>query len=337
MSEVLTEAGAAARPPAPPASRALGPAGRLALLAALLAVSAVAFMLVAPKGSWAFLLPFRAERMAALAVVGAAVGVATLLFQTVTGNRILTPSIMGFDALYGLFQTGLVFFFGGLGFAMLDARLKFLAETAIMAGAAALLLGLLLGRGRQDLHRMLLVGVILGTFFRSLSGLLQRLMDPNEFAVVQGATFASFSKVRGDLLAIAALVAVLGIAAAWRRRHALDVLALGRAAAIGLGVDYDRLCRLSLVAVALLVSAATALVGPVAFFGLLVASLAHLAARSAHHGHLIPAAAMIGATVLIAGQTVFERVLGLQATLSVAIEFIGGLLFLFLLLRSRPA
>lgn len=329
--------------PAAPAGRSFAlpalsrPGERLALLALLLLLSAAAFMLVAPKGSWAFLLPFRGERVAALAVVGASVGVSTLLFQTVTGNRILTPSILGFDALYVLFQTGLVFFLGGLGFAMIDARLKFLAETAVMAGVGVALLGLLLGRGRHDLHRMLLVGVILGTFFRSLSSLLQRLIDPNQFAVVQGASFASFSKVRGELLLVATLIAALALLAIWRHRHALDVLALGRPAAIGLGVDHDRLCRRALAVVALLVSAATALVGPVAFFGLLVASLAHLVARSAHHAHLIPAAAMIGAIILIAGQTVFERLLGLQATLSVVIEFAGGLLFLFLLLRRRPA
>lgn len=131
---------------------------RLALLALLLLLSALAFLLMAPKGSWAFLLPFRGQRLAALAVVGTSVGVATLLFQTVTGNRILTPSIMGFDALYALFQTALVFFLGGIGFAMIDARLKFLAETAVMAGVAMALLGLLLGRGRHDLYRMLLVG-----------------------------------------------------------------------------------------------------------------------------------------------------------------------------------
>ena len=74
--------------PLPALSR---PGARLALLALLLLVSAVAFLLVAPKGSWAFLLPFRGARLGALAVVGASDGVSTLLFQTVKGNRILTP------------------------------------------------------------------------------------------------------------------------------------------------------------------------------------------------------------------------------------------------------
>ncbi|MBB5221837.1 iron complex transport system permease protein [Amaricoccus macauensis] len=313
------------------------PRRRLALLAALTLLAALAFMLVAPQGNWSFLLGFRGERLAALALVGASVGVATVLFQTVAGNRILTPSIMGFDALYGLFQTGLVFLLGGVGYAALDARLKFLIETAAMVAAAVMLLTLLLGRGRTDLHRMLLVGVILGTFFRSLAGMLQRLMDPNEFAVVQGASFATFSRVRGELLMVAALLALVALWLAWRQRHALDVVALGRSVSIGLGIDHDRLCQLALVVVAVLVSASTALVGPVAFFGLIVASLAHVVMRTPRHAHLLPAAAMIGATILIAGQTVFERALGLQATLSVVIEFAGGLLFLFLLLRGRPA
>lgn len=300
--------------------------------AALLA--AAAFMLVAPKGSWGFLIPFRAERLAALATVGASVGLATVLFQTVAGNRILTPSILGFDALYQLFQTALVVLLGGIGFAALDPRGKFLVETAAMAGFAVVLLGLLMGRGRHDLHRLLLVGVILGTFLRSLTAFLQRLLDPNAFSVVQGASFASFSRVNAELLAIAAVLAAGAAALAWRWRHALDVVSLGRPAAIGLGLDHDGMCRRALMLVAVLVSISTALVGPVAFFGLLVASLAHLVLRSPHHAHLLPAAALIGATILIAGQTLFERVLGMQATLSVVIEFAGGLLFLILLLRG---
>lgn len=313
------------------------PRRRLALLAGLAVLAAVAFLVVAPKGSWSFLLAFRGQRLAALVVVGAAVGVSTVLFQTVAGNRILTPSIMGFDALYALFQTGLVFLLGGIGYVTLDPRLKFVLETAAMVVAAVSLLAILLGRGRHDLHRMLLVGVIFGVFFRSLAGFMQRVMDPNEFAVVQGASFATFSKVRTELLVIAAVLAAITFVLAWRRRHALDVLALGRSVAIGLGLDYDGLCRVVLVLVAVLVSASTALVGPVAFFGLIVASLAHVVVRSPHHGHLLPAAALIGATILVAGQTVFERALGMQATLSVVIEFAGGLLFLFLLLRGRMA
>lgn len=311
------------------------PDRRLLILAALLAAAAAGFMLIGARSSWSFLIPFRGTRLLALALVGAAIGVATVMFQTVSGNRILTPSIMGFDALYLLIQSALVFALGGTAYVQLDPRLKFLAESAVMMLAAALLFAALLGRGRSDLHRMLLVGIIFGTLFRSLTNLVQRLIDPNEFAVLQGASFARFSTVDTELLAVAALLVAIGAGYGWSARHALDVAALGRDAAVSLGVEHDRVTRRTLVAVALLVSATTALVGPVAFLGLLVASLAYVLFPEPRHALLLPAAALIGAIALVAGQTVFERFLGMAATLGVVLEFAGGLLFLFLLLGRR--
>lgn len=309
------------------------PDRRLLLLAGLLAFAAAGFMLIGARGSWAFLLPFRGIRLLALALVGAATGIATVMFQTVSGNRILTPSIMGFDSLYLLIQSALVFLLGGTAYVQIDPRLKFLAESAGMMLAAVLLFAALLGRG--DLHRMLLVGLIFGTLFRSLTNLVQRLIDPNEFSIVQGATFARFSTVQTDLLAVAALLVALGAGYAWTARHALDVAALGRDTAVGLGVEHDRLMRRTLAAVALLVSATTALVGPVTFFGLLVASLAYVLFPEPRHRLTLPAAALLGAIALVAGQTIFERLLGMAATLGVVVEFAGGLLFLVLLLGRR--
>ena len=72
-----------------------------------------------------------------------------------------------------------------------------------------------------------------------------------------------------------------------------------------------------------------------AFFGLLVAGLAHGLAPSARHAVLLPAAGLIGAAILVVGQTLFERLMGQTATLSVVVEFAGGLFFLFLLLKGR--
>lgn len=292
-------------------------------------------MLVSARGSWSFILPFRGERLLALALVGAAVGIATVMFQTVSGNRILTPSIMGFDALYLLVQSGLVFLLGSTAYVQIDPRLKFAAETALMMAAAALLFSALLRQGKSDLYRMLLVGIIFGTLFRSLTNLVQRLIDPNAFAVLQGASFARFSTVDSELLVMSAGLVVLGAGYGWSVRHALDVAALGRETAVSLGVEHDRLTRRTLMAVALLVSATTALVGPVTFFGLLVASLAYVVIPEPRHALLLPAAALIGALALVGGQTIFERMLGMASTLSVVVEFAGGILFLVLLLWRR--
>ncbi|MBP1806350.1 iron chelate uptake ABC transporter family permease subunit [Rubellimicrobium aerolatum] len=311
------------------------PDKRLATLLVLLLALCAAFLTLGARGDWGFVLAWRGTRLAALLVVGAAIATATVLFQTVSGNRILTPSVMGFDALFVLLQTGLVFALGGVGAAALPALLRFGLEFGLLMGAALLLFGTLLGSARQDLHRMVLTGLILGVLFRSLSGFLQRLIDPNDFVVAQASSFASFGAIDSQLLALAAFLSAAAGLGAWRMRHRLDVLALGRDPAIGLGLDHARSVLLVLVLVAALVSASTALVGPVTFFGLLVTALADRLMRTHRHALLLPAAALIAGIALVGGQLVVERLLGLTATLGVVVEFLGGLAFLVLVLRER--
>ena len=301
----------------------------LGLGALLIAASALWMFQGLGEGNRAFILHLRAVKLGSLLVVAAAVGVSTLLFQTVAANRVLTPSIMGFDALYVLLQTAMVAGLGVAGFAAIPDVQKFLMELVVMCALAVLLFGTLLGRGTRDIGRTILTGVILGIMFRSASGLMARLIDPNEFAVVQAASTVSFTRANATLLPIGAGLTAGAIAVALWLSPRLDVLALGRDTAVSLGL------------VALLVSVATALVGPLsvfgspAFFGLVIAGLAHGLVRNHQHRILLPAAALIAANILVIGQMVFERLLGQQAALSVVIEFAGGLFFLYLLLKGR--
>lgn len=311
------------------------PRARLALLAAAALLTMILFMSLGTRGNWGFVLPFRGEKLAAMVVVATAVSTSTLLFQTVTQNRILTPSIMGFDALYVLIVTGAVFVLGGEGFIALPRPVLFLATVALLTGAALALFGTLLGRSRGDLMRMMLTGIIFGTLFRALTSFLQRMIDPNEFAVVQVNSYARFTRIETDLLGLSALLVAAATLAAWAMRHRLDVLALGPDAAINLGEDPRRGRLQALVLVAVLVSAATALVGPVVFLGLLVVNLAHLVTPSPRHAVLFPAAALLAVILLVGGQTLLERLLGLAAPLTVVIDLAGGLVFLALLLKGH--
>ncbi|MFC0200639.1 iron chelate uptake ABC transporter family permease subunit [Paracoccus rhizosphaerae] len=287
------------------------------------------------QGNRSFLLGLRGAKLAALVTVAVAGGVSTILFQTVAANRVLTPSIMGFDALYVLLQSGLVVALGGAGFVGLPPAAKFTAEVAAMTALAALLFGTLLLKGARDLPKMILTGVILGVLFRSVSGFLGRVLDPNEFAVVQSVSFASFNRVDVTLLPWAVAATALAVAAAWRMSAILDVLALGRDPAVSLGLRHRAAVLAVLTLVAVLVSVSTALVGPVAFFGLILAGLAHGLMRTSRHALLLPAAGLSGAILLVGGQWLFERLLSQAATLSVVVEFAGGLFFLFLLLKGR--
>ena len=284
---------------------------------------------------WALILSLRVTRLAGLIVVGIAIAVATVLFQTVSRNRILTPQIMGIDALFLFLQTLLVALLGPVGFALLPAPAKFGAEVAVLVCAAVLLFGTLLGRGARDLPRMILTGVILGVLFRSLSGFVARLLDPNAFVIVQAESAASFSRIDAALLPFAATATLAASALALWLAPRLDVLALGRTAAVSLGLAHDRLVLQALTLVAVLVAVATALVGPLAFLGLIVAALARPLAGSDRHLPLLLSAALLAVLMLVAGQTLFERALGQQSTLPAVIEFAGGLLFLVLLLKGR--
>ena len=306
----------------------------VALPAALLVMAAV-YLLPGLGPRWDFVLSLRATRLAGLVVVGVAVAVSTVLFQTVSRNRILTPQIMGFDALFVMLQTLLVAALGPLGFAALPVVPKFAVEVAVLVLAALLLFGALLGRGARDIPRMILTGVILGVLFRSVAGFIARLLDPNAFVFVQAESAASFSRVDAALLPFAAAVTAAAAGAALWLGPRLDVLALGRTPAVSLGLPHDRLVFGALALVAVLVAVATALVGPLAFLGLIVAALARPLAGTDRHRRLLLVAMGLSALMLVAGQWLFERVLGQQSALPAVVEFTGGLVFLALLLKGQ--
>jgi len=306
----------------------------LGLALALLGLCLI-FLLWNLRAPMGFIMGLRAEKLAALVMVGAATGAATVIFQTIATNRLLTPGIVGFDALFIFTQTMLVLVLGGAGYVALGSTEKFLVESALLMGAAMALFGILFRKGAEDIIRMILTGVILGVLLRGLAGFAQRLLDPSEFAVVQQASIASFNAVNPDLLGVAAVALGGGLVAAFWLAPQLDVAAMGRVQARVLGLDHDRLVLASLGVVAALVAVSTALVGPITFLGLLAASFAHVLVRVHRHALLIPAAALMGAAILVAGQALFERLLGLQSALAVIVEFAGGLLFLALVLGRR--
>ena len=301
-------------------------------MAVLLGVFVPGYMVLGARGNWDFILAFRGAKLAALVLVGVSVSTATVLFQTIARNRILTPSIMGFDALYVMIVTFAVFFMGGQGYMAIPDGTAYLMSLLILVLAALLLFGTLFLQVREDIMRMMLTGVILGALFRSLASFGTRMIDPNEYSVIQTASYARFNQIDTDLLGISAVLCGAALAWAWGIRHRLDVLALGRDAAVNLGVDPRRGAIEVLILVAVLVAVSTAFVGPIAFLGLLVVSIAHAVTPSGSTGVLLISAAMISVLTLVGGQTVLERVLGLTTPLAVVIDFLGGLLFLALVL-----
>lgn len=308
---------------------------RLVVLVGILAAASLAFMMVDAVGSWNFLFPFRLRRLAALMLVGVCLSTATVLFQTIAGNRILTPSIIGFDALYVLVLTTMVHTLGVAGFAVIPAPVMFAINLAGMTALGMVMFGALMIGAKGDMIKLVLTGIVMGILIRSLTDFLQRMIDPSEYQMVQAASFARFTHVDSGLLALTAAVSVPALVLAWRMRFRLDVLALGTEISTGLGENPQRGRKQVLALICILVASATALAGPSGLFGLIVTALAYLAAPSARHAVVLPTAALVACIVLVAGQTVMERVLDLSTPLPVVVEMLGGLAFLVLVLRRH--
>lgn len=312
---------------------------RLALVA-LLAVAAAVGILVhanpaAPgsRGFWV-IVESRAVSVGTILVVAFCQGVATVVFHTVTGNRILTPSILGFDALYRVIQTSLVFFLGAGSLAAVDGLGKVAVQSLLMIVFASVLYGWLFTGTKADLHLLLLVGVVLGMGFGSLSTFMQRLLTPSEFDILSARLFGNISTSHVSYLPWGALVCVVVGTVVWRRRHVLDVVALGRETATSLGVRHQREVMLTLVLVAVLISVSTSMVGPMTFFGFVVAMLTYQIVGSSDHARTLPMVVAVAAATLLGAYFVLRHVFYAAGLISVIIELCGGLVFLLYLLRK---
>lgn len=286
------------------------------------------------NGSFDYALPRRGIKVIAMVLTGISIAYATVVFQTIAHNRILTPSIMGLDSLYLLIQTFIIFFLGSDHVMVVNKKGNFFISIIAMIVFALLLYYLLFKKGKKPVYFLLLVGIIIGTFFESISTFLHVLIDPNEFQRVQDKMFASFNNVNADLVWISVFIITVVILIGWRFMNYLDVLSLGRDNAINLGVPYDKIVKRLLVMVAILISVATALVGPITFFGLIIANLSYQFFQTYRHTTLISGAIVMSIIALVGGQWVVERVFTFSTTLSVIINFFGGVYFIYLLLKE---
>lgn len=276
----------------------------------------------------------RIPKVIGIIVAGGSIAVSSILFQTITNNRIITPSIIGLDALYGLVQTIAVFIFGSSSIMMTNNTLNFLVSGVLMVGFSFVLFNLLFKKGKQNIMILLLVGTVLGGLFRSMSTFMQVLIDPNEYEALQSRLFASFSSINTKILFMAIVIILIIFAFLYDEIKKLDVMSLGRDQAINLGIDYDKLTKKILIIVTALVALSTALVGPITFLGILVVNLTYQMFNTFRHSLLLIGSILISIVALVSGQFLVERIFTFNTTIGIIINFIGGIYFIYLLLKE---
>ncbi|MGJ0915834.1 iron chelate uptake ABC transporter family permease subunit [Enterococcus avium] len=286
-------------------------------------------------GNFQFAWMLRGKKVAAFLLVALATGIATVSFQTLTQNQFLTPNILGLDSLYVLIQTLLFFFVGGVNMLSQEQTATFLISIFLMALLSLLLANVLLKQQQNNLFILLMLGMILGTLFSSTSNFLQVIMDPNEYDLLQGRLFASFSNINTTHLGLAAGIILLGSLVLLAANRYLDVLHLGDDQATNLGIPLKKFQILILFLVSLLTGTATALVGPITFLGFIVANISYQLMPTYRHSYLFPTAVLLGIIFLVGSQFLVEQVFQLKTTVSVVTQFGGGLYFIGKIIYER--
>ncbi|AXG40600.1 iron ABC transporter permease (plasmid) [Enterococcus gilvus] len=286
-------------------------------------------------GNFQFAWILRRKKIAAFLLVALATGMSTVSFQTMTQNQFLTPNILGLDSLYVLIQTFLFFIVGGVNMLSQEQTSTFLLSIFLMAMMSLVLAKVLLRRQQNDLFILLMLGMIFGTLFSSTSNFLQVMMDPNEYDLLQGRLFASFSNINTGHLGLAAVIILTGSFLLFAANRYLDVLHLGGDHAINLGISLNTFQLILLFLISLLTGTATALVGPITFLGFIVANISYQLMPTYRHSYLFPTAILLGVIFLVGSQFLVEHVFQLKTTVSVVTQFIGGLYFIWKIIHER--
>ncbi|HEH4550886.1 Enterochelin uptake permease CeuC [Campylobacter coli] len=295
---------------------------------------ALVFVFAGLKDFDEYALKNRFLQIAAIVIVAICIAISTVIFQTLCNNKILTPAIIGLDSLYMLLQSALVFSLGSANLSVYRNDINFLITLACMV-VFSLGLYKILFSSDKSIYLIMLLGLIFGTLFSTLSSFFEILIDPDEFMIIQGRMFASFDNVAFDVLALAYIVTLLSFIWIFRYMKFLDPLSLGKDLSINLGINYQKISKHLMIIIVILTSISTALVGPITFLGLLVVNITYELFKTAKHSILLLACILISILALLGGVFFVSRIFDYNTTISVIINFLGGIYFIYLVLKGN--
>ena len=282
-----------------------------------------------------YILSLRIPTLVVMLIAAFAIGSASLIFQSIINNRIVTPCLLGMNSMYTLVHTAVVFVVGSGSIFATNSNLSFAIDLIVMSVAATFVYSYMFKKTGNNVLYVLLIGTVLSSFFGSIQSTMIRVMDPNEYDTLLTTLVADFNNINVEVIAFS-LILLIGLTMfLWKDLMLLDVITLGRDQAINLGVDYDRTVRRLLLGVVLCIAVATAMVGPISFLGLIIANLARQFLKTYKHSRLIVGSALMGMLAIIAGQLISQHVFSYAVPISTFITIGGGIYFLYLLLFKK--
>lgn len=247
------------------------------------------------------------------ALVGVAAGASLgAVSMIVLGTTVLAPV----TAILGVYALPLAAFFGGL------------CSTFLLYRVAT-------RRGRTSVATMLLAGIALGAMAGAATGGLIYLADDRQ---LRDLTFWSLGSLAGStwakIGAAGPIIAIILIVSPLLARG-LNALALGEAVAGHLGIQVQRIKNIAIVTVAAATGATVAVAGGIGFIGIVVPHMLRLSIGPDHR-YLLPASALLGATLLLLADAVSRTIVApAELPIGIITALFGAPFFLWILLRQR--
>lgn len=311
------------------------------VLGVIVLLAAIAYMIVDVRFDnpklFLYAMKIRTPKLIVMMITAFSIGSASIIFQSIINNTIVTPCLLGMNSLYTLIHTAIYFICGASSIFATNSNVAFGIDLVLMGIAATVIYSYLFKKTKYNVLYVLLIGTVLTSLFTSMQTTLTRIMDPNEYETLLVTLVASFSNINAEVIIFSVIVLLLVFFFLRKDLRMLDVLTLGKHQAINLGVDYDKSIRRLLLGVTLMIAVATAMVGPISFIGLIIANLSRQLLQTYKHTHLVLGSVLFGMIVLIGGQLIVEHVFTYTIPISVFISLGGGIYFLYLLLRHRRA
>lgn len=282
-----------------------------------------------------YILSLRVPTLVVMIIAAFAIGSASIIFQSIINNRIVTPCLLGMNSMYTLVHTAVVFVAGSGSILVTNSNLSFAVDLIVMSVAATFVYSYMFQKTGNNVLYVLLIGTVLTSFFGSIQSTMIRVMDPNEYDTLLTTLVADFNNINVEVIVFSLVILLALTIFLWKDLRLLDVITLGKDQAINLGVDYDRTIRRLLLGVVLCIAVATAMVGPISFLGLIIANLARQFLKTHKHSHLIVGSALMGMLAMIAGQLISQHVFSYAVPISTFITIGGGIYFLYLLLFQK--
>lgn len=280
----------------------------------------------------------RLPRVVLGALIGAALAVSGAVMQGLFRNPLADPGIVGVSAGAGLGAVSVIVL-GGTALAPFTTLLGSMALplAAFIGGLVTTLIlyQVATRQGRTSVATMLLAGIALSALAMALTGVLIYMADDRQLRDLTFWQLGSLAGATWTKIGTAGPIMLIALVAMPFFARGLNALSLGEATASHLGIQVQKLKYIAIAGVSAAVGASVAVSGGIGFVGIVVPHLLRLTIGPDNR-YLLPASALLGATLLILADTVSRTIVApAELPIGIITATVGGPFFLWILLRKR--